>query len=653
MCGIAGVIGANDGSVRLAAMLDAMPHRGPDGRGDVVFPSGAAGMVRLALVDLRERSQQPIWNATQDVCVLLNGEIYNYRAQRARLKENGVCFKTTGDAEVVLQLFLEDETGFVDRLRGMFAIAMIDFRNAGSDAPPTVTLARDPFGMKPLYVVHTDGAQPVFAFASEQRALVAGGVVDGAIRAEAVSLFLRHGFVPQTTSWLDHVAMLPAGHTLRFDPRQPQGTRSATRKFYALSAPPPPSTRSTDLQSAAEQLRVLLDDSIALHAFADAKVGAFLSGGLDSAVVTALMRNHVSDLQTFTMVFPDVVGADEGVLAARTAEALDVPMTRVEATMHDVGAAFDGYVRALDQPSIDGFNTWLVSRGAAEKVKGVLSGVGGDEWFAGYGVARRMQAMLHAQPAWVTAAAGVLPLLQRSRRPRLPLGIEEKLDALKSRSSLPLRWQHAHQVFSERTVASLTGRSYRQGSIASASVANETALDLCLDLDVHVYLKDQLLRDADVMSMAHSLELRMPLVDTHIAAFARALPDDHRLAPSPAGVPLSYRATGAKRVLWESVKDVLPPHLVDEPKRGFALPYRAWLHGPLKERVRGLFDGGAHRAGIVDNRAFRSVSRALTDDKNAALTFPQQWALLVLDGMCRDRLPPSRFDTLVIARENA
>jgi asparagine synthase (glutamine-hydrolysing) len=626
MCGIAGLLGSIDvADERLEAMLTSMKHRGPDGHGRLHKQNVAVGMVRLALVDPNERSQQPIWlsDKKQDVAILLNGEIYNFKEERTRLEARGHRFRTQGDAEVALHAYLDDENGFLQRMRGMFAIAICDFR-PGSER---VLLARDPFGMKPLYITRAkdaDGHEQL-AFASEAQALLAGGVVDGVVSATAISTFLHRGYVPQDQCTYHGVEMLPAGEVWRWQ----QSAPLQRRQFYLATDVTP--GRGSLAEHAAE-LRHVLEESVRLHAFADVPVGAFLSGGVDSAAVVGLMRAHLPKLQTFTLSFPDVAGADEGSAARATAQHLDVPITSVDVRDADVSSSFLRFAAGLDQPSADGFNTWLVARGAAPSLRGVLSGLGGDEWFSGYPVAQRMQRM-HTQQR--TAGRLVQPLASLTQTfgasaasSVLPIRVLARRDAWASRRSLGAHWWYAHSVASTEEAQALTGTAPRLPAMHIDALMDPLAL--CMQLDVQHYMKDQLLRDSDVTSMQHSLELRTPFVDVKVAEFAARLPHAQRIVPGK-GAPGSYAHNGAKRVLLEALRDVLPPALIHSPKRGFTLPYRQWMQGVLHDRVDGLQERASWRRGVLLEKPLAAWAQSMAQARHHALAFPRLWSVLVLD----------------------
>jgi asparagine synthase (glutamine-hydrolysing) len=612
MCGIAGIFGIPQEAAVLALdrMLDQMAHRGPDDRGTADFVGGATGMVRLALVDLSERGRQPFWSCDRRTAVLFNGEIYNFREERRRLESNGYRFRSGTDTEVVLALYLERGVQFVNRLRGMFAIAVLDWRFM-STGPPTVVLARDPFGIKPLYVVSLDGGG--FAFSSEVRALLGTGLVDPIIDDDGLRSFLERGFVAEPKTLIRGVRMFSPGVVERFLP----GQAPDLTPFAAMS---PAAAGLDHLPTAADELRAILEESVSLHAFADAKVGAFLSGGLDSSTIVALMRPHVSDLRTYSLKPVDHPYLDESPMAEATASHFDCAHTTVEISDAEATQSIHGLAASLDQPSCDGLNTWLVARAAARDVKGVLSGLGADEFFGGYPVTgriARLDTLAGRQLARASAIVDGSPLARLS-----------PLQGVASRRSPLTLWLRAHAVFRSSVVDRMLGSSGPSEDERLAELLDslepgwraESMVTLASILDTRVYMGHQLLRDSDAASMAHSLELRVPFVDIEIQRFARSCPDHFKV---------SVRRTAGgrdKRVLREAVRGLLPQGFSSRPKRGFALPYDAWIDHAAADLVWDATSEATIMArGLVD----------VTGIPEPLSSYPQKWALMILELWCR------------------
>lgn len=627
MCGIAGIWGSDEGvEAAVGRMLDAIVHRGPDGQGTLTFPGGAAGMVRLALVDLSPKGQQPMWSPDGKVAILFNGEVYNFREHREALSARGWQFHSSTDTEVVLALYLEHGERFVEMLRGMYALAVFDFRDRGLDAPPKLVLVRGPFGIKPLYVAQPSGARGPVVFGSELKALLASGLVRREVSAEGLQDFLTYGFVLQPHTMIAGVRMVMPGTIEVFEPARP----STARAFYCI---PPAAPRVERLEEAAERLRAVLDESVRLHAFADAKVGAFLSGGVDSAVVVALMKRHVPDLSTFTLRFPEVQGQDEAAEARETAAALGTRHFDGVVTGSDVRASLPRFAHDLDQPSVDGFNTWLVSKVAAEHVKGVLSGLGGDEWFAGYPVTARMAQLGHGARGLALGVAGraaqrVAPLLPRAR-------LRHRADSLAARADGLSTWLQLHRVFSEDQARALSSRSTPPSEAFTdrvpsleGRVIDESAVGLSCLLDAEVYMGSQLLRDADATSMGWSLELRVPFVDLEVAAFSRSCADDLKLDVEGGRVK-------QKRVLLEAARGLIPPEIERRKKRGFSLPFADWMRGPAADLVEEALDPSTlRRRGLIDPGALSELRR----EGGARFLWPQAWSLLILEQWCQQVL---------------
>src|SRR5438132_7652308 len=416
MCGIAGIVGAaRDCSENLVDMLQSQAHRGPDGSGFVAYEGGAAGAVRLALVDLSDRGQMPMWSPERRVAIVFNGEMYNYVAERQRLVSRAYPFQSTTDTEVILTLYLEHGLSFVDHIRGMFALAILDWRQSTPGGRPTLVLARDHFGIKPLYLAWPLGTRGPLVFASEIRSLLASGLIPREIDTEALQDYLAIGFVLQPRTIIAGVEMLQPASLIRMTP----AGSIERRTFWSI---PPAQPVRESFEESAERLRTVLDESVALHALADAPVGAFLSGGIDSSGVVGLMIRQNPRLRTYSLRTTDFPQSDEANQAEAFARSLGCEHSTVEVSGQEVLELLPRFAAELDQPSTDGLNTWLISRWAARDVKGVLSGLGGDEWFAGYPTSRRLAWLHGTRIGRLTELGGKIANLARRLSPDLALG---------------------------------------------------------------------------------------------------------------------------------------------------------------------------------------------------------------------------------------
>lgn len=641
MCGIAGIVGGTgDHSTTVANMLRAQAHRGPDGSGMVVFEGGAGGAVRLALVDLSERGDQPIWSPDRRVAILYNGEMYNHVEERSRLAAKGYPFRSSTDTEVILALYLEHGLDFAQRVRGMFAVAILDWHESVPGGRPTLVLARDPFGIKPVYVTQPNGPGGPFLFASELRSLLASGLVPKEIDRKALIDYLALGFVLQPRSIFTGVQMLERGSVLRIVP-----TGSMERRTF-WKMPDAEPVRET-LEEAAERLRAILEESVALHAMADAPVGAFLSGGVDSTGVVGLMIKRNPRLRTYTLRLKESPQSDESDQADAFARSLGCESTLVEVTGRQMVDFLPKFASEIDQPSVDGLNTWLVSRAAARDVKGVLSGLGGDELFCGYSAARIMAKYTSGQGriyAWAGRLAGAIRKLAPGSY------LDRRLEGLSSKSQPLTTWIDCRSIFgywfagqlvNGGTVSDSRSEIERILSSVNPQWRRESPLGLSCLLDMDVYMRSQLLRDSDATSMASSLELRVPLVDVRMVEFARSCADDFKLYRG-GGDGSEYEKSGAKRVLIEALRDILPPNIADRPKRGFSLPHQHWIQNELKPLVEETCSRQTIAArGLLDPDLASKLAKDHSARRWAA--GPLNWSLLVLELWCRammDRSEP-------------
>src|SRR5262245_33909660 len=566
MCGIGGVFSWSDpagfDATRTAADLcAALAHRGPDGEGTLIDRGVLMVHRRLAIIDPTPAGRQPMTTPDGRYTVVFNGEIYNYRDLRADLARADVHFATASDTEVLLALIVRDGIPALSRARGMFALAIWD------NTARTLTVARDRFGIKPLYVAERQGR---VAFASEITALRRAELVERDVSPAGMLAFLAWSYIPSPLTWLRGVEHLAPGTWKRWhaDGRQESGTFADFSQVYE---------RDTEVDE--RELCVRASDairsSVAAHMVADVPVGVFLSGGIDSTAIVAHARSVTSgELHTYT-VAGDVPSMSEIEPARRVA-------TFFETTHHEliIGAAameraLPSIVRRLDAPSADAINSYFVSQAvAATRIKAVLSGVGGDEMFGGYPSFHRIPIALRTArwlspvlPVTVMAASTVSDW--RVRKLQHFAGTRDAAAAYRAARGnfMPEEWPKLlGPAFDGRTgrdaretLAATEARTFRQ-------VPAETPLACVARMETGGYLRGQLLRDIDAVSMAHALEVRVPFVD-------------HRLAGSiwPALGHYPDLLQG-KHLLQRSVPS-MPDGVAAGPKRGFTLPFDAWMRG--------------------------------------------------------------------------
>jgi asparagine synthase (glutamine-hydrolysing) len=604
VCGICGIALAR-GEVdrrRLERMRDTLVHRGPDSAGIVV--DGRVGLAarRLSIIDL-ETGDQPLANEDRTVHVVQNGELYNYRELRAELEAAGHLFRTRGDTEVIAHAYEEWGDRFADRLRGMFALAVWDARRE------RLVLARDRFGIKPL-VYRAAGGD--LEFASDLRALPRGDV-----DLDAVEAFLAFNSIPAPLTIFRDARKLPPGHLLVWEGGDPRLER------YARPAPASEAeVRPEPADALAAELRGRLRDSVRAHLVSDVPVGVFLSGGVDSSILAALAAEETSEpLRTFSIGFAEE-SFDERADARRVAERY-ATRHRELVLRPDAAQLLPALARAFDEPFADSsaLPTYLVSQLAAEDVKVALSGEGGDELFGGY----------------YTYAADLLAL-RTAPLARLARPLVERLPVSTRRASLeyrakryvraahlpPLERHHGwKEIFSADARAELTGRRHGWDPVdvlreRFAETEGAPLLARLQDVDERVYLVDDLLVKTDRASMAHSLEARVPFLDSVVADFAHALPTRHKV-----------RGLGKKVLLRRAAAPLLPREIVHGRKRGFSIPAAAWLRGELEGFARDVLSAETlRRQGYLDPAA---VGRVLGDHVSGRADNSRQlWGLLAL-----------------------
>lgn len=554
MCGIAGIIAAGqpESDVLRAAlerMRAAQQHRGPDDAGTYWDDQAQAGLAncRLSIRDLSPAGHMPMCAA--DVRITYNGEIYNAGLLRGELERAGHAFLSHSDTEVILRGYVQWGAEVAGRLRGMFAFAILDGRS------DTLLLARDPLGIKPLYFTHS---QP-FCFASELRALMASRLISGELDETGLSAYLQLGSIPAPLTIYRDIAALPPGHVATVRTRG--GGGPDVRRYWTFPA-------NTN-QATVPDVKTALEEAVSSHLVSDVPVGAFLSGGLDSSTVVALaMRAAGQPLRTCSIAFASREH-DESAFARAVANQLGTEHHERLVTQQDFFGSIDGFAGAMDQPTIDGFNTYLVAQTASEiGLKVALSGLGGDELFGGYptfrGVPRLLRALRSARAFAGGHAGPAIELVTRSDRWR------KVAEATRRPVSPASAFLVFRGLFTGAEACELAGGD---GFDAERHVAEKAgtprgSLQAWVSrAELGTYTCSQLLRDSDVMSMAHSLELRVPLLDARLLETVNALPEHVRF---PRGRP--------KALLRELMAAELPRMVLERRERqGFSFPLQQWL----------------------------------------------------------------------------
>ncbi|HYN10674.1 MAG TPA: asparagine synthase (glutamine-hydrolyzing) [Vicinamibacterales bacterium] len=636
MCGIAGGLfwnsetgrGGREASVR--RMVHGLAHRGPDGegvvrcetpaRGGTAAPTVIFGHRRLSIIDLSDRASQPMASPRAPIWLTYNGEIYNFRDVRRELEARGRTFHSGSDTEVILQGYEEWGASVVERLRGMFAFALWD------GATQRLWLARDRLGIKPLYVYRGNG---YVLFASEVRALLASGLVPRTLDRAALDQFLAYQSVPEPLTLVRDVRMLGPGHIVRVGA---DGREVARRYWDLLDSATAKITASPE--DSRRRVRQLLEEATALHLVSDVGVGVFLSGGIDSGAIAALVRQAGVVPRTFSVAFTGT-DYDESPYARAMARALQTNHTEISLSESDILAQIPQALASVDHPSGDGTNTFVIARAVREAgLKVALSGLGGDEFFGGYPSFRRLRRVAALAAAWRHSPAFMRRVAARAVRTLGGSSVASVKTAavLESDGTLPQTFPLLRQLFPERQRLELLGPEIVEISrhlgdpyvfLLQRTLDREADLDLMSLVsyaEARTYMHDVLLRDTDQMSMCHGLEIRVPLLDHQLVEYLMSLPESAKTAQGP-----------PKPLLTGSLDRELPAFCVARPKRGFVLPLDDWMRTSLRSLCEEqLGANGLAGRSIFRPAAVESVWRSFLTGKPRT-TWSRPWALVTLN----------------------
>ena len=657
MCGICGIWGKTDDSA-IEAMVAAMHHRGPDNRGVYRDNRVALGMTRLAIIDVSAAAHQPMKNSEGTVWIVYNGEVYNFQSERSILERKGYSFSSSSDTEVVLQMYEHYGDDFLLRMRGMFALAIYDKRRGPGHE--RLLLARDCLGIKPL-LFSRSGSQ--FVFASEMRTLLASGLIERRIDPVALRYLLIFGSVYQPRTMLCSVKMLMPGHRLILEQ-----DNERIERYWSLETNRRPSLRKQPYEALVSELSEVLSESVRLHLVSDVPVGAFLSGGVDSSILVAMMAQAVGHrLKTFSVGFePEGADIDESRDAQKMANFLGTDHTHVLVKGIDVRDRICHIASSLDQPSVDGVNSYFVSLAARQGVKVAISGTGGDELFAGYPwfINMVLQEQRNQRAPYKAAARSFLSAF--ARRPVFdPLIVTRwgsKLDELRACDGFLSKYSTNYRIFDTVSAAKLLSPELRKRAQAGRAahhdlrtideLSGSSTIDRVTGLCLRGYTSNQLLRDIDAVSMAHSLEVRVPYLDPVVVDAALSLPAESKLG-NLTGLSMpgtsTYRETGAKRILIDVGRSFLPKGFDLQPKRGFHMPFDAWLRGPLKEVFcETVSENRIQRRGLLERREALGIQRRFL---GGHLTWAQPWLMMILELWCQEVLDKLHRQDRTVLRE--
>ncbi len=631
MCGIMGVI-ARDGLLSPDLLENAtrtLAHRGPDDAGTVIIDGGVGepyqigfAHTRLSIIDLSQLGHQPMQDTASGNCIVFNGEIYNFRELRHDLVEKGVEFRSQSDTEVVLAAYRIWGEDCLLRLRGMFAFALWDAQRK------RLVIARDPMGIKPLYYYQSAER---FLFASEVRTLLQTGLVPRKIDASGALSYLAFGSVYEPWTIVEGVRAVTPGHVLTWE----QGSLSV-REYWSILPDSGDRFGVTSRNGAGTgRLPEILRDSVLSHLVSDVPVGVFLSGGIDSSSLVAIMHQNGVRANTFSLVFQEEE-FNEAPYSRAVARRFETEHLEIPVSQEDTLALLPEALRAMDQPTIDGINTYLVSaKTRAAGVKVALTGLGADEMFGGYSNFRRVPKMeriaarLNRLPALARRplAASVAMVARRSDRHR------KLADLAAAEESFVHPYFLVRELFANSEQRGLFRSDEYEAvrlsleDVLRASIARSSTLDpvnRVSYLESHWYMRNTLLRDSDFMSMAHGLELRVPFLDRPLVEACLRIPGKRKL-----------QGAMPKSLLLASLGVELPDEIVKRPKLGFTFPFERWLRGEMRPIVENALLSKESDHTSLNPDAVRGIwNRFLA----GGTSWSRPWSLFVLKRWCEQNL---------------
>ncbi|MCW3082850.1 MAG: asparagine synthase, glutamine-hydrolyzing [Bacteroidetes bacterium] len=619
MCGINGIYGLEDVKIageKVSAMNDKMRHRGPDDAGIFTDEKIALGHRRLSVIDLSAAGHQPMRSYDGRYQIVYNGELYNYKELKFELQrvivgsgQAAYFFQTNTDTEVILAAYARWGAECLQRFNGMFAFAIWNTQTK------ELFVARDRLGIKPLYYLYTNG---VFAFSSEIRSLLSGGLIPKKIDEKSLIDYLRYQTVHAPDTIVKGVKMLMPGHFIEMKNEQLK-----IKSYWSLAKNKTEIAKNKTYEDVCKEVNQLLTKAVERRLIADVPFGAFLSGGIDSSAIVGLMSKVSAEkVKTFSITF-DESEFSEATYAQLIAKKFDTDHHEIKLNPADFLAKLPLALKAMDHPSGDGPNTFIVSE--ATKHAGItmaLSGLGGDELFAGYDVFKR------AQELDKKAALNIVPKFMRSLGGSLlttakPGVASEKKAALLKQPKINFQsfYPLSRQVLLDKQISQLVKKqelpANRVAEIIAPLTNRKNVITNVSIAEISTYMQNVLLRDTDQMSMAHALEVRVPFIDYTLVEYVLGLPDKFKSTASP------------KKLLVDALGDLLPPEIVNRPKMGFTFPWKQWMKNELKTFCEEKMNALSKRNLFNENGVLKLWEQFLKDDP--AITWSRIWYLVVLE----------------------
>ncbi|MCM8799931.1 MAG: asparagine synthase (glutamine-hydrolyzing) [Candidatus Omnitrophica bacterium] len=606
MCAIFGIkIKYLDKEIILKSMLSKISHRGSDSQGLYVNEEIGLGHSRSKIIDLSDAGNQPLSNEKKDIWMVANAEIYNFKELRLELESIGHIFKSQSDNEVIIHSYEEWGNSCLDKLRGMFSFCI------WNDTKKEFFLARDRFGIKPLYYYFKDSN---FIFASEVKAILATNVISKELNLKGIENYLRYGGLNEPQTIFKYIYSLPAGHFMML--------RDNTLKIYSyydlLDKVLVPS--NFENENLFEKLKSLLKETIKLYLFSDVPLAIFLSGGIDSSSLVNLASEVCSPVKTISLIFKERYFNEE-IYSDLVATRFNTEHKKFFITQEDVIKELDNCIEVMDEPTFDGINIYFISKLAKELgFKICLSGLGGDELFCGYSTFKRVYKLLY-----IDKFLKITPDLIK----KLPVSLfrffllqnvisQKLLDLIKYEKPHPYFWMR--QLFTEeqiKRILNLKRLDKEEKNISFDKLKKLDPINQISYLEITNYMLNILLRDTDFMSMAHSVEVRVPYLDYKLVEFILRIPAKFKIDRKI-----------SKILLIKSLDKPLPKEVYLRPKKGFVFPFEIWMKYKLKDKIEEIF---FEKYSFVDNLLNNSeIVHIWKAFLNGKLSWQRPWALYVL-----------------------
>lgn len=626
MCGINGIYGLQDSNIakqKIIAMNNCMRHRGPDDEGIFVDNKIALGHRRLSIIDLSAAGHQPMQSFDGRYQIIYNGELYNYKELKFELQrvvsgsnQSAYLFQTNTDTEVIIAAYARWGSDCLKHFNGMFAFAIWDSQNK------ELFIARDRLGIKPLYYFYTNG---VFAFSSEIRSLLANELIPKKLDENSLIDYLRYQTVHAPDTIVKGVKMLMPGHFVEM-----KNEELKIKKYWSVSKNRSEASNGKSYNEVCNDVNTLLTKAVERRLIADVPFGAFLSGGIDSSAIVGLMSKVSTEkVKTFSVTF-DESEFSEAKYAQQIAKKFNTDHHEIKLKPIDFIGDLPNALMAMDHPSGDGVNTYVVSK--ATKNAGItmaLSGLGGDELFAGYDVFKRTLELknknwLNALPLFMREIGGSILKAAKPGVASDKIATFLKQDKLNFNSYYPL----SRQVLMDDEILKIVNSSELATNRVSEiindsqlSISNYKLSNVSI-AEISTYMQNVLLRDADQMSMAHALEVRVPFIDYTLVEYVLGVPDKYKSTASP------------KKLLVDALGDLLPNEIVNRPKMGFTFPWKVWLKNELKNFCEEKIISLSKRKLFNEKGVIKLWNDFLAD--NPRITWSRVWYLVVLENWLQE-----------------